>query len=335
MSITVPTAEIRVLARPDRRHWPTLGTLAALLLAWPVVALGSAAQPEPPPPPVAVVRPPTASAGAWVPSALGSGETTVAGLGSAVVAVDADGIWPVRLLRDGEWRRLLGMPLGVQVAPGVGTAVSDGFVVAGVEAGRTVLFRYDTAGRFLGATTLFDVEAGVLATVEGETVVFDVSAARAVVVGSGLIALPGTVVDVAVGAGLTILTADGLVHHSTDRGASWNPLAEGYVALVGVDPVYAVGATASVGLARITAGRSVDRLDGAPAGPTVTWDDRPAVYDWSTDSVWTLSETGWERIPLWQSDGFVGAFVSLIDGASVPSVLGVTERGPAVWQRQG
>lgn len=335
MSITVPTADFRARTQSDRGHWPTRATLAAVMLAWPLVALASAFQPEPSLPPMAVVRPPTASADGWIPSALGAVETRVAGLGGGVVAVDVDGIWPVRLLRDGVWRQLLGMPLGVVVAPGVGVAADSGFIVAGVEESRTVLFRYDSAGRFHGATTVFEVEAGVLGAVGGQTVVFDVATTRAVVVGSHTIELPGVVVDVAGGSGMTILTTDGRVHHSDDMGASWLTLGEGYSALVGSDPVYAMGATASVGLARMTVDRTLERVDGAPSGPTVSWGERPAVYDWSTDSVWALSETGWERIPLWESEGFVGEFVSLIDGVAVPSVLGVTERGLAVWQRPG
>lgn len=334
MSITVPTADVRAIT-PSDRHWLALGTVAAVMLAWPLVALGSALRPEPPLPPTAVVRPPTSPEEGWIPSTLGAEETRVAGLGGAIVAVDADGIWPVRLLRDGVWKRLLGMPLGVAIAPGVGVGIEGGFIVAGVEEARTVLFRYDSAGRFQGATTVFDVEAGVVGAAGGQLVVFDVATARAVVAGSHTIELPGVVIDAAGSSGVTILTSDGVVHHSDDGGASWTTLGEGYSALVGSDPVYAVGATASVGLSRMTVDRTLERVDGAPAGPTVGWGDRPAVYDWSTDSVWALSGTGWERIPLWESDGFVGEFVSLIDGVAVPSVVGVTERGLAVWQRPG
>ena len=336
MSITVPTADVGVLmVRRDGRPWPVLFVLAGLLLAWPVVAAVSATESEPPPQAVSVVRPPTVATGDWLATAVQGVETRVAGLGGTVVAVDSDGMWPVRLLRDGEWRQLLGLPLGVSVAEGVGTAVDGGFVIAGVGEERTVLFRYDTEGRFQGATTIFGVEAGVISHVAGMTVAFDAVRPVAVVVGVGTIPLPGTVVDAAAGDGLTLLTVDGVVHHTSDLGETWTTLGTGYATLVGVDPVYAVGSSASVGLGRVTDDGRLDRLEGAPVGPTVTWGDRPAVYDWSTDSVWALSETRWDRIPIWGSHGFVGEFVAMIDGSTVPSVLGITERGLTVWQRSG
>lgn len=304
------------------------------MAVWPLVATVSANEPGRPLPTVSVVRPPTASAGAWVANALAEG-AQVAGLGGVVVVVDTDGIWPVRRLRDGEWRQLLGIPLGVSVADGVGTAVDDGFVVAGVDEDRSVLFRYSPTGRFGGATTIFGVEAGVVVGVGSETVVFDATRPEAAVVGAGRLALPGTVIDAAVGDGLTILTANGDIHHAENLDEAWTTLGSGFESLVGSDPVYAVGSSASVGLVRVINDGSLLRLEGAPVGPTVTWDASPAVYDWSTDSVWVLSESGWDRVPLWGSQGFVGDFVGMVDGAPVPSVLGVTERGLTIWQRPG
>lgn len=334
MSITVPTADARVVVgRQDHRPWPVLGALAGVLLAWPVVATVSANEPDRPPPVFSVVRPPTATAGAWAAIAVEGVDTRVAGLDGTVVAVDSEGMWPVRMLRDGEWRQLLGMPLGVSVADGVGTAVEDGFVVAGVADDRTVLFRYDSSGRFQGATTVFGVEAGVVSSVAGSTVIFDAGRPEAVFVGGETVTLPGTVVDAASGNGLTVLTVDGAVHHTNDLGATWTNLGSGYTALVGEEPVYAVGSSASIGVARVTDDGSLVRLEGAPVGPTVAWGGRPAVYDWSTDSVWAQTETGWERIPIWGSHGFVGDFVAMIDDTTAPSVLGITQRGLTVWQR--
>lgn len=323
-----------VVGHPAHGPWPLLLTLAGVMAVWPLVATVSANEPDRQPQTVSVIRPPTASAGAWVATAL-SGAAQVAGLGGAVVVVDTDGIWPVRMLRDGQWRQLLGIPLGVSVADGVGTSVDDGFVVAGVEEGRSVLFRYNASGRFQGATTVFGVEAGVVIDVGGQTVVFDATRPEAVVVGSGLVALPGTVSDAAVGGGLTILTTDGEIHRAENLGEAWTPLGSGFVALVGEDPVYAVGSSASIGLVRVMRDGTLLTLERAPVGPTVTWGGSPAIYDWSTDSVWALSETGWGGISLWESDGFVGDFVGMIDGASIPSVVGVTERGLTVWQRSG
>lgn len=334
MSITVPTADVRVaIGSQDHRPWPVLAVLAGVLLAWPLVATVSANEPERPPPAVSVVRPPTATAGVWVATSVEGIDPRVVGLDGTVVAVDSEGMWPVRMLRDGEWRQLLGMPLGVSVAEGVGTAMDDGFVVAGVADGRTVLFGYDSSGRFQGATTVFGVEAGVVSHVAGKTVLFDAARPEAVVVGGATLTLPGTVVDAAPGTGLTVLTSAGVVHHTSDFGTTWTALGSGYAALVGTEPVYAVGSSASVGLVRVTDEGTLVRLEGAPVGPTVTWGASPAVYDWSTDSVWALGEGGWDRIPIWGSHGFVGDFVEMIDGTSAPSVLGITRRGLTVWQR--
>ncbi|MDX1447529.1 MAG: hypothetical protein R3246_00565 [Acidimicrobiia bacterium] len=329
MSVLVPTAEHLSLPPAPRRRGLLPG-LAAVALCWPVVALVSSADPEPPPPRPAIVAPPTAAAGTWQVAPLATDDVRVAALGGVVVAVHPDGIWPVSVLTAGTWQRLLGMPLAVEVAADVGTATTEGFLVAGVGEGRTVLYRYDHRGRFLGARTVFGVEAGVAVSAGSHLVVFDRERPQGVVAGGAGFESPGLIVDAAaVGQLLVVLDDDGVVHRSSDLGETWVELGSGFTELVG--SVYAVGASASVGIAQVTA-EGLVRLDGAPVGPTVAWGGSPAVYDWSTESVWQLTVEGWERVPLWRSRGFGAGYLSLVDGADAPTVLGQTERGTAVWQ---
>jgi len=98
----------------------------------------------------------------------------------------------------------------------------------------------------------------------------------------------------------------------------------------------AVGRDATVGLQVFESTSGLIRLDRAPVGPTVLWDDRIAVYDWSNDSVWMSTGEGWERLPLWKSQGFGAPFGWLVPGARVPAVVGVDDAGqPGLWLARG
>ncbi|MFP5331058.1 MAG: hypothetical protein ACLGHX_01645, partial [Acidimicrobiia bacterium] len=143
---------------------------------------------------------------------------------------------------------------------------------------------------------------------------------------------PGVVIDAAwAGTGVVVLTEDGEVFATERPGPTWVRVGGGMSALVGSDPVYAVGATASTGLARL--GDELEPIPGAPLGPTVEWGGAPAVYDWSTDTVRILTADGWTPVRLWVSEGFTAEFVRLVDGAAQPTVVARGARGLALWTR--
>jgi hypothetical protein len=259
----------------------------------------------------------------------------VVGLGDAVVAVAKTGFWPVSLLLDGEWTRLLGFPAGLDVSSQVGVAVADGFVIGGVDDDRTVLFRFTSEGRFQGARTVFGIRAAAITAVGDTVVVFDVDRPLAAAVGPDLVPIttPGVVLDAAYDAGaLVVLDREGAVHSSVDGGGAWQLLGSGYRAVMTTDGVHAVGESASVGINRYADGTLV-RLEHAPWGPIAAWGDRLAVYDWSTESVWASTEEGWERLPLWASVGLDGAPAELVDGVANPTVVGVDVDGRTVLWR--
>lgn len=331
MSITVPTADSAdiVIARPARPG-PAMVAVAVALVVWPAAMVLSSSEPEASAF-VPRLAPAPVTAGSWLVVPLADEATRVIGLGEVVVAVAADGMWPVSVLEDGVWRRLLGMPVGVELAPGIGAGTGDGFVVASVGDDRTVVFGYDQRGRFLGATTVFGVEAGVVFHGE-KTVVFDRHRPHGRVLGGENFGAPGVVIDAARAAtGVVVLTEDGEVFATEQPGAAWVRIGDGVSALVGSEIVYAVGATAATGLTRV--GDELEPIHDAPLGPTVEWGGAPAVYDWSTDTVRILTTDGWSAVRMWGSEGFTAEFVGVVDGAAGPTVVAREEQGLALWTR--
>ncbi|MEX2278960.1 MAG: hypothetical protein WEA76_02600 [Acidimicrobiia bacterium] len=343
MSITVPTAEEQSPVRG--RHLTPLVPVAALLLAvvatWPSLAFSESPVRVPPPPDAApAVEPPlSASPRVWDEPIEIDPSHRLVGFGQSVVSVTGTGLWPASILRDGVWRPLLGLPLSIEIAPGVGAVVDDGFLIVGVTGDRTVMFEFDVAGRFGGAHTVFGVRAGVVAAHQGDVVVFDVDRPLAVVSGpdSRRIQLPGVVTDAAsTDEGLVVLDNAGAIHVTSDGGVNWRPLGTGYAGLVEAGGVYAVGASVSKGIHEYRGDDGLVRLEGAPIGPTVSWGGRLAVYDWSADSAWVASASGWERLALWKSGGFGGTPTGFLDGTSLPTVVGVDADGRFVmWQALG
>jgi hypothetical protein len=270
-------------------------------------------------------------------------EAAVVGLGAHLVAVAVSdrGTWPASVLVDGEWRRLLGLPPGFTFAPGIGVERRTGFALVGASGDDdSVIFEFDEEGGFGGARTVRGVSAGAVTSVGEATVVFDVRRADGRVVAAAIepITPPGPVVAAA-GAGewIVILVDGGTLYAAAleDNGA-WIPLGTGFADLLGGGIVVAVGRDATVGLQVFESTSGLIRLDRAPVGPTVLWDDRIAVYDWSNDSVWMSTGEGWERLPLWKSQGFGAPFGWLVPGARVPAVVGVDDAGqPGLWLARG
>lgn len=341
MSITVPTAEERTPGR-GRRLTP-LAPVAALVLAvavtWPSFPFAESPVPVPPPAATAapaVEAPSSAARRVWNEPIVTDPSHRLVGFGDSVVAVSGTGLWPASILRDGAWRPLLGLPLSVDIAPSVGTTLDDGFVIVGVTGDRTVVFGFDGAGRFGGARTVFGVRAGVVSSHDGEVVVFDVDRPIAVISGPDRppMDVPGVVTDAAsAGDDLVVLDDTGAIHVTSDDGLTWTQLGTGYVGLVVAGEVYAVGASVSMGIHEYRGGEGLVRLERAPTGPAVSWGGRLAVYDWSADSAWIASASGWDRLALWKSGGFGGTPTGFLDGTSLPTVVGNDADGRFVmWQ---
>lgn len=262
----------------------------------------------------------------------------VVGLGSTVIAITPDDVWPAWALDDGRWTKLRGIPRGPSFGSQVGVKREHGFSVVGVADGRSVIYDYRTDGAFAGARTVRDIQAGALAAVGDGVALFDAHRPEGRLVTTTItdIAPPGIVVEAASGAGwLLVLTDDGIVHGIQDPSRSeWRRLGEGFVGLRAAENVVAVGENATVGLHHLAVDGSLVRMDGAPYGPTVVWGTAVAVHDWSSGSVWMSGgEDRWERLPLWTDAGFRATFRGMVPGTDVPTVAGVGPAGEAALWR--
>lgn len=282
---------------------------------------------------------PALDAGRWsTPIVLPDGTRDVVGFGSTVLAITPDGVWPAWALYDGAWTKLRGIPRGPSIGPQVGVTRENGFSVVGVFDGRSVVYDYRSDGDFEGARTVRDVEAGAFAAVGDGVAIFDGNrpVGRLVTTTITDLAPPGTVVDAVSGLGwLLVLTADGTVHGTQNPpGSKWVRLGAGFVALRASESVVAVGENTTVGMHRLNAAGTLERIDGAPFGPTAIWGTLVAVHDWSSDSIWVSeSRGGWERLPLWRDAGFHATFLTMVPGTSVPTVVAVDEQGDqALWR---
>lgn len=348
--VLVPTAEPQAgAAGPARRTTPLLVIavgIVAVVSTWPSLPFAEA-------PASAAVLPglvsapdvePASPAGITIwgpPISLPAVEAAVVGLGTHLVAVAERTTWPASILVDGEWRRLLGVPPGFTFAPDVGVVRRSGFALVGASGSdASVIFEFDEEGGFGGARTVRGVSAGAITSVGDAMVVFDVRRADGRVVSETIdpITPPGPVVA-ATGADewIVILVDDGTVYAATlDDHDAWIHLGTGFADLLGGGIVVAVGRDATVGLHVFDSASGLIRLDRAPVGPTVLWDDRIAVYDWSNDSVWMSAGDGWDRLPLWASQGFAAPFGWLVPGAGVPAVVGFVDAGqPGLWLATG
>jgi hypothetical protein len=344
VSITVPTAEVH----PQTTPRPSLSPAALLafgvltvVLAWP--ALPFAAAPEVTDAAVAVAAPeigvPVSSAESlWsLPVALAPETEQIIGVGTFVLSVAPDGLWPLSLLgSDGQWQRLLGLSPSFQLTSDVAVASPGGFSVVGTGHDRSVVLNFREDGRFDGARTVFGIAAGALVQIGGEVVIFDQAESWGSRISETIASFPtpGPVVQAASsGSWLVILLADGSVHASANPVEEWQALGDGFVAVLQTDPVVLVGESASVGMHSFVPGSGLTRLERAPVGPTVAWGSSPAVFDWSTQGVWRLTDEGWERLPLWNRHGFGGTFEAMVDGVATPTVVGRDSEGRlAVWQ---
>lgn len=345
MSITVPTAEVRPQSTGGPRRsaatFLAVGVLA-VGLAWP--ALPFAAAPSVIVADVATVAAPEIGAPVssgevlWRPPVVLPLETEqVIGVGTVVLALAPDGLWPVSMLgSDGQWRRLLGLSPSFELTFDVAVPHAGGFSVVGSGHDRSVVLDFRQDGRFNGARTVFGIAAGALAQIEGEVVIFDQFEARGNRISESIVSFstPGPVAQAAsTGGWLVIRLVDGSVHASNDPDAGWQALGDGFRSVIQTDPVVLVGESASIGLQTFDPGFGLTRLDQAPFGPTVAWGSSPAVYDWSTQGVWRLTDDGWERLPLWNRHGFEGTFEALVDGVATPTVVGSDAEGlQAIWQ---
>lgn len=342
--VEIPTAEGTVREPTAHRRVPVVSlALAGSLVAfvWPVLpfsqAPSGAAMSDPAVVAAPRIDPLPQQATLWsAPIPLPDPNARVVGFGPSVVAVTPGAIWPVSLLRDGQWSKLHGLPPGYALVNGVGVERGDGFSLIGVSGDRSIFFDFGADGRFGGAHTVRDLVAGAVTLFGGRVVVFDTERPVGRIVGerSEPIEAPGKVTDVAASdPWLVVLTEDGVVHATADGGQNWSPLGEGFSGLVSTQPVVAIGESAGVGLHRFEGLRGLVRIDRAPIGPTVSWGSEVAVHDWSSESVWTLTPDGWQRIPLWSRDGFHGSFRTLVSGTDVPTVVGETATGElAVWR---
>ena len=343
--VIVPTADrdaavpARSPATPRLLAW-VLG-LALVTTAWPVSPLSES--PAPPSRAAAVVAPlvdasPATSESRWTaPILLPEGTREVVGLGSTVVAITPDGVWPAWGLFDGTWTKLRGIPRGPSFGSHVGVARANGFSVVGVFSGRSVIYDYLSDGSFAGARTVRDVEAGAFAPVTGGLALFDSNQPTGRLVSTTVTDLtpPGTVAEAASGMGwLLVLTSDGSVHGMQEGfDAEWRRLGEGFSALRGAGVVVAVGENATVGIHTLRADGTLARMDRAPFGPTAVAGTAVSVHDWSSDSIW-VSESGsaWKRLPLWADAGFDATFRKLVSGTALPTVVaGAADSGQELW----
>ena len=346
--VVVPTAQPRSepsAPAPSRLPAFALGIgLLVTVAAWPAIPFS-----ESPPPiveravsaPLVAAPLPGGGTALWGRAQpLAPSVDRVVGAGSAVLAVAPNETWPVSLLTDHGWRRLIGLPVGVELVPDVAVERPGGFAVVGVTDAGSVMFDFREDGRFAGARTIFDVTAGVVTGFGESVVLFDAGRPVAAVVAHGIdrMATPGVVVDAAAdGVSLLVLVDDGSVHLSDDAGATWTLLGENFARLLTADTVVAIGVDATVGMNRFHPDLGLVRLEAAPRGPSVAWGSSIAVHDWSNDSVWlSKADGGWERLPLWSQHGFTGELAGMVDDAHVPTVVGVdADGGLVVWQTSG
>ncbi len=349
MSITVPTAEARPQSTGGPRR-PAATFLAvgmlAVGLAWPALPFAAAPSVSATATGVTAVAVAAPAIGAdissadvlWLPPVyLPPATEQVVAVGTVVLAVAPDGLWPVSMLgNDDQWQRLLGLSPSFELTPDVAVPSPGGFLVVGSSHDRSVVLDFRQDGRFTGARTVFGVVAGALVQIDGEVVIFDQFEARGSRISRSIVSFPtpGTVAQAAsTGGWLVVLLADGSVHASNDPDGGWQPLGDGFRAVLQTDPVVLVGESASVGLHTFDPGVGTTRLDQAPFGPTVAWESSPAVYDWSTQGLWRLTKDGWELLPLWNRHGFDGTFEKMVDGAATPTVVGVDMQGlKAIWR---
>lgn len=344
--VVIPTAEPPSATRGRRLTGPLAVCAAGLAvagLAWPAVSFstaptstraGAAAAAAP------RVAPPADSpeAGRWGFSLpLAPDAERVVGVGQTVLALGSARMWPVSMLTEDGWRRLLGIPAGFELAGDVAVEGRDGFSIAGRRGDRTVLFDFRSDGRFAGAHTVFGIQAEAMASLGDTIVVFDATRPTGAAVTSSVerFTPPGRVTDAAsAGDWLVVLLEDGTAHATADLGGEWTLIGRDFAQLVSVDSVIGVGTSATVGLHRLVPGEGFVRLGKSPRGPVVAWGGRVAVHDWSNDGVWLSSgDDGWERLPLWSREGFSGTFEALVDGAAVPTVIGRDDAGQRVlWQ---
>ncbi len=350
MSITVPTAEVRPQSTGGPRRsaatFLAVGVLA-VGLAWPALPFAAApsvieadaaalavAAPE-------VGVPASSGESLWRPPLiLPLAAERIIGVGTVVLAIAPDGLWPVSMLgADGQWQRLLGLSPSFALSSDVAVPNSGGFFIVGSSHDRSVVLDFRQDGRFNGARTVFGITAGALVQVEGEVVIFDEVEATGSRVSESIESFqtPGPVAQSASSGGwLVILLADGTVHASNDPEEGWQALGDGFRAVLQTDPVVLVGESVSVGLHTFDPTVGLSRLDQAPFGPTVAWESSPAVYDWSTQGVWRLTKDGWELLPLWSRHGFDGSFEAMVDGVATPIVVGVDTDGlRAIWRASG
>lgn len=342
--VEIPTADGAIGESKPHRRLPVVGLALAgslVALVWPILPFSRAPSGVTTSDPSVVeaprIDPLPQQATLWsAPIPLPAPDAHVVGFGSSVVAVIPGAIWPASLLKDGEWSKLHGLPLGSTLVSEVGVERTDGFALIGVSGDKTTVYDFTADGRFGGAHTVRDLVAGAVTSLGSRTVVFDAEHPVGRIVGERgeRIEAPGKVTAAAASdSWLVVLTADGVVHASDDAGRTWSRLGQGFSALVSSEPVVAVGESASVGLHRFEGERGLVRIDRAPIGPTVAWGSKVAVHDWSNDSVWASSPDGWHRIPLWSRDGFEASFRTLVPGTDVPTVVGESPTGEwAVWQ---
>jgi hypothetical protein len=344
--VLVPTADrgSDPLGRRRSNAAPVLVVgLVAAMLAWPAVSFSVSPTDHATPALVAVPAPqisafvPPPGTPRWVRAQrLLSEPDRVAAVGSSILAVTSGGMWPVSLLRDDGWHRLLGVPPGYRFGDEVAVTRSDGFAVVGTMGDRTVVLDYRPDGRFAGTTTVPNVIPGAVTVLRGEVVVFDAVEPHGVLVSlrQHSISTPGRVVDAGATDGwLLVLLENGTVHATADAGSEWSQVGDGFRALLVTDTVVAVGGSVSVGLQRFEPTIGLVPIARAPFGPAATWGGGVAIHDWSTEGVWWSTGKGWERLPLWSRHGFTDTFVELVDGAAVPTVLAIGSDGEAaVWQ---
>ena len=282
---------------------------------------------------------PAVEAARWgTPILLPRGTSDVVGLGSTVVAIAPDGVWPAWALFDGTWIKLRGIPRGPAMGTQVGVTREGGFSVIGVFDGRSVVYDYRSDGNFEGARTVREIEAGAFAAVTGGLAIFDATrpVGRLMTTTVTELEAPGTVIEAASGQGwLVVLTADGSVHGTRDPSdPTWRLLGTGFVGLRSSQRLIAVGENATVGIQELGSDGTLQRMDRAPFGPTVVSGSVVLVHDWSSDSIWASgSAGGWDRLPLWADAGFQASFGQMVGGAVVPTVTGVDGKGQqALWR---
>lgn len=296
------------------------------LAVWPSIPFAVSPRPVPTAPAGAgapAVAPPAPGPGAlWAaPVALPSGVERVVGVGRSTLALVPDAMWPVSLQVEDRWQRLLGLPMGSTI--GGAAAAGDGFVVAGVESDRTVLYRFSPSGRFAGARTVFGLRAGALVDAGSALVVFDAAAPTAVVLDAGRldIDVPGIVSAAAWADGTAAIVTDtGDLYTSRDL-ATWTRRGGGFADVHAAGTIHAVGVSASTGLQRLDPDGTLVRLEGAPFGPVTSAGGEIVVYDWSTSGSWVSAGDGWSRLPFWASAGFVGSFDRFVGGTDSVTVV--------------